>query len=513
MSKRKIWLIAFFIAIMALGLIFLQISWFKGGQDLLNDQFRNTVYKSLLETVEKLEKQEITYELSNQLIALNFEEPTVEEQQSKPKKRAIKEFVDSILTDSVHTDRLVVFPLRDSSGYYEIIDTLKRRPPLENLMNQDQFQEKIRSRIKDKTIFVENIVNKLIRKKINIEERINVGLVDSILNDRFKRNRINTEYEFGVRDEKEYYRFTSEGFDLNKNQSHLFEIQLYPNDMVSQKYYLSVYFPKERKSVLKHLMPVFLLSLGLVLLIVATFVFLLTNIYKQKKYSEMKNDFINNMTHEFKTPISSISLAAQMLKDNSLNKDKALFEQISNTIDDESKRLGFQVERVLQMASIEKGQMKMKIKDLEINDLIVGVLNSFDIKVKKRSGELLCDFLAEEDIISGDEVHITNIVFNLLDNALKYTKDTPRIMVKTQNIEDFIIISIQDNGIGISKEDQKRIFDQFFRVHTGNIHDVKGFGLGLSYVKKVVESHGGYIKVNSQLKKGTTFFIYLPLKK
>jgi two-component system phosphate regulon sensor histidine kinase PhoR len=233
-------------------------------------------------------------------------------------------------------------------------------------------------------------------------------------------------------------------------------------------------------------------------------------IFRQKKLSEMKTDFVNNMTHELKTPISSISLASQMLKDKTVMKNEQMFDHISQVIEDESKRLGFQVERVLQMAVLERGKVRMKVKELYINDLIKKVVNSFDLKVKDRNGIIISRLKAKDDVIEGDEVHITNLIFNLLDNALKYTEDTPKLEITTENVNNGIEISVTDNGIGISRESQKHIFDQFYRVHTGNIHNVKGFGIGLSYVKCVVDEHQGKIRIKSDVGKGTTFYIYLP---
>jgi two-component system phosphate regulon sensor histidine kinase PhoR len=246
-------------------------------------------------------------------------------------------------------------------------------------------------------------------------------------------------------------------------------------------------------------------------MLIAIFVYTIMIILKQKKLSNIKNDFINNMTHELKTPISTISLASQMLHDNSVSNTARTIEHVSNVILQESKRLSFQVEKVLQMAVFNEGRLKLKFKDVRINELINNVILNFELRVKSKDGTLHSSIAAENDLVKGDEVHITNVIFNLLDNAMKYTKGKPEIEVSTENKKDVIVISVKDNGIGIAKEHHDQIYERFYRVPTGNVHDVKGFGLGLSYVKKIIDSHQGKIKVESALNKGTKFMIYFPL--
>ncbi len=230
----------------------------------------------------------------------------------------------------------------------------------------------------------------------------------------------------------------------------------------------------------------------------------------------MKNDFINNMTHEFKTPISTISLAAQMLNDNSVRKSPKMLEHISDVINDETKRLRFQVEKVLQMSMFERQKATLRLQDVDANVVIANIVHTFKIKVEKYGGTITAELDAAESTINVDEMHFTNVIFNLLDNAVKYRReDVPlHLQVSTRDIEnDRLLITVADNGIGIRKEDLKKIFDKFYRVSTGNRHDVKGFGLGLAYVHKMVGELGGSISVESELKSGTKFKIILPLTK
>lgn len=250
-------------------------------------------------------------------------------------------------------------------------------------------------------------------------------------------------------------------------------------------------------------------------MLLVTFAITLYMIVRQKKLTEIKNDFINNMTHEFKTPISTISLAAQMLQDGSVAKSPEMFSKLSGVIASETKRLRFQVDKVLQMSMFDKNATAaLKPKELDANELIEGIVNTFAVKVEQKGGTLNWELDADDPFVYVDEMHFTNVVFNIMDNAVKYRRsDAPlELDIRTWNSNGNFMLSIKDNGIGIRKEDLKKIFDRFYRVHTGNVHDVKGFGLGLAYVKQIVEALRGSIKVESELGVGTTFVIVLPLK-
>jgi two-component system phosphate regulon sensor histidine kinase PhoR len=219
------------------------------------------------------------------------------------------------------------------------------------------------------------------------------------------------------------------------------------------------------------------------------------------------------MTHEFKTPISTISLAAQMLNDPAVSKSPSMFQHISGVINDETKRLRLEVEKVLQMSMFDHDKATMKPKEIDMNALIEGVVNTFALKVERYNGKIESELLAEDPIVYADEMHITNVIFNLMDNAVKYKREDVdlHLNVKTWNEGKKLMIAVQDNGIGIKKENLKKIFERFYRVHTGNLHDVKGFGLGLAYVKKIITDHNGTIKAESELNVGTRFIIALPL--
>ena len=250
--------------------------------------------------------------------------------------------------------------------------------------------------------------------------------------------------------------------------------------------------------------------------LLVTFIFTIFIIFRQKKLTEIKNDFINNMTHELKTPISSISLAAQMLNDQTVTKSATMMAHLGSVINDEAKRLRFLVEKVLQMSMFDRKKAIFKQKELDINELVENAEQSFQLRVEHTGGKIYTEIEAIDSAIYVDEVHFTNAIFNLMDNAVKYSKpDQPlNIYLKTWNDDNgHVFLSVRDTGIGMKKEALKKIFDKFYRVHTGNVHDVKGFGLGLAYVKNIVDLHKGKITVESVLGEGTTFTIQIPVIK
>jgi two-component system phosphate regulon sensor histidine kinase PhoR len=290
-----------------------------------------------------------------------------------------------------------------------------------------------------------------------------------------------------------------------------YTISLFRNDPVQKMGMLTIHFPDMGKfiySSIWYIMP----SMIFTMVLLITFVVTLVLVFRQKKLTELKNDFINNMTHEFKTPISTISLAAQMLGDESVNKSPQMFKRLSSTIIDETKRLRFQVEKVLQLSMYEHQKANLKMKEVNANELITGVVRTFALKVEKNGGKIITELNAEDPVVLVDDMHFTNVVFNLMDNAVKYRRKDSALELKitTWNEPKRLCISIQDNGIGIKKDDLKKIFEKFYRVPTGNRHDVKGFGLGLAYVDKIIKDHKGSIHAESEVGIGTRFVIKLP---
>jgi two-component system phosphate regulon sensor histidine kinase PhoR len=257
-----------------------------------------------------------------------------------------------------------------------------------------------------------------------------------------------------------------------------------------------------------------LLSSSFILLgvVVFGFVYTVRTIYKQRQFAGLMVDFINNMTHEFKTPISTIALASEALANPEIVRDENRLLRYNRIIRDENTRMRNQVEKILEMAALEEGDYELNIAAVDAHKIIADAVQNIALQIEKRGGKIECQLRAAAPVIDADEVHLANIIHNLLDNANKYSPETPVIKIATENDGDGLHIRIADNGIGLRPEDQKRVFEKYYRVPTGNVHDVKGFGLGLSYVRLMVEAHGGTITVKSEYQKGSEFEIWLPLR-
>lgn len=346
-----------------------------------------------------------------------------------------------------------------------------------------------------------------------IAERVDFRKLDSYLKSEFINGGINIPYHFSVIDRNGREAYRCPDWE-DKGSEYSYAQTLFPNDPPSRMSMVKVHFPTKKDYIFDSLNYFMVPSMVFTLVLLITFIFTIYIVFRQKKLTEMRNDFINNMTHEFKTPISTISLAAQMLKDPSIGKSPQMFQHISGVINDETKRLRFQVEKVLQMSMFDRQKATLKMKEIDMNELITGVINTFTLKVERYNGKITSHLNAKDPIVFGDEMHITNVIFNLMDNAVKYKKPDEDLTldIHTWNESGKLIISVQDNGIGIKKENLKKIFDRFYRVHTGNLHDVKGFGLGLAYVKKIITDHKGSIRAESDMN-GTKFIITLPLLK
>jgi len=361
---------------------------------------------------------------------------------------------------------------------------------------------------------MEELVQQLFSNKAykTIEERIPQPVLDSIIHSIFNKNGLNVDYYFGVFDRNNTLVYSNNNKIENKLLKSKYKLNLFPNDIIGSSAYLAFMIPHQRIYVIKSMRLLLVLSTLFIAIIIITFYYTFTIIYKQKKISIIKNDFINNMTHELKTPISTISLACEALSDKDLGSSETTRNRFVTMIKEENKRLGILVENVLQSAVLDRGELKLNIEPIDINEIIENAVKNVKIQVEKNNGNITTKLNAKNHIIPGDKVHITNVIYNLLDNANKYTPSNPNIEITTEDIVGGIAIKIKDNGIGISKENQRKIFEKLYRVPTGDRHDVKGFGLGLSYVKAIIDKHHGKISVNSSLGKGTTFIIQLPIK-
>ena len=374
------------------------------------------------------------------------------------------------------------------------------------------LQDKMNQRYQSHRWLVEELVYSMMYSTNDrpLEERINFKRLDQILKSELLIAGIDIPYHFTVSTANGTLLYQCPDYD-SAGESNAFTQTVFNDDSPQKTAVLKVHFPEIENSARKSFLFI-LPSLVFTIILLVTFAVTMILVFRQKKLTELKNDFINNMTHEFKTPISSISLAAQMLADNSVAKTPKMMNRLTTTIIDETKRLRFQVEKVLQLSMYENQRANLNLRNTDVNELIAGVIHTFTLKVEKNGGKIISDLRATSPVICVDEMHLTNVIFNLMDNAVKYRREDAQLELKlsTWNENRRVCISIQDNGIGIKHEDLKKIFDKFYRVHTGNLHDVKGFGLGLAYVKKIVNDHKGVINVESELGIGTKFIIRLP---
>ena len=343
------------------------------------------------------------------------------------------------------------------------------------------------------------------------DERVPAHALDSIIKVQLNHRGINASYRFNVFDMFGKPVFKGKDF-LNKYNPKSFTAQLFPNDFFGNPYYLSLKFPHKKTFLLKSMSWVLASSVVFLLIIIGAFYFSIHTILRQKKLSAIKNDFISNMTHELKTPISTISLACEALSDPDIAKMEQAKSNYLRMIKQENERLALLVENVLKSALWDKPDLKLKFEPIDLHQIINKVTKNIEIQAVNKGGQIISKLNAENHQLIADKVHITNVIYNLLDNAIKYTPEKPLITIQTKNHKKGILIEVSDNGVGIPKEHQSKIFDKFYRIPTGNIHNVKGFGLGLNYVKAIVEKHHGTISLQSEVGKGTKFIIYLPFE-
>lgn len=488
MKKSTIWILTIVMALTFVGLLYVQIMYMEEMIKMREQHFSEGVKRSLYALSTALEQNETKKYLEEDLM-----------------------LVDPNLFAS--SDPLGL----DKKGKYGLENDYKLSKPKQEEMS-DKFGE-FQEALKGQYLYQKGLLNEVILTILNqsstrpITERADSAIVKTYLRTELDNNGINLPFEYAIIDRHGRMVYESENYDSSANKEEIFTQTLFPNDPDARRHYMNVYFPDKDKfifSSVTFMIPAFAFTVILLL------IFLLTIImaFRQKKLSEMKNDFINNMTHEFKTPISTISLAAQMLNDDSVRKSPNMMQHISTVINDETKRLRFQVEKVLQMSMFDRQKATLKLQEVDANSAIYNIVNTFKLKVEKYGGCINASLDAEDPIVNVDEMHFTNVIFNLLDNAVKYRReDTPlELNVVTRNLPNSRIeISIQDNGIGMKKDDLKKIFEKFYRVSTGNRHDVKGFGLGLAYVHKMVTELKGDIRAESELNKGSKFIITLPI--
>jgi two-component system phosphate regulon sensor histidine kinase PhoR len=516
MKKSTIWAISIVMGLSFLGLLYLQFSYVEEMVKMKKEQFDESVYRSLYQASRNLE--------------VNETQRYLEKDVNATERRAFSQ--DSVMVDGLdgsirHSHQFAV-AADDGTVYSSFqVKAFEIKPasvPKAMILRKDKssisaaaksMQEIVRNRyIYQKALLDEVIYNILYTASDKpLKERVNFRMLDRDIRTELQNNGINIPYHVTVSttDGREIFRcsdYTDEGQEYSYTQ------YLFQNDPQSKMGVVKVHFP-EMSSYIFSSVRFMIPSLVFTLVLLITFLFTIVVIFRQKRYTEIKNDFINNMTHELKTPIASISLAAQMMNDDSVTKSEQMTKHLGGVIADESKRLRFLVEKVLQMSMFDKKSVVFKKKELDLNEMVENIASTFSLRVEHTGGKIYTEIEAVDSSMYVDEVHFQNAITNLMDNAVKYRKpeEPLDVYIRTWNDHGHLCLSIRDTGQGIKKENVKKIFDKFYRVHTGNKHDVKGFGLGLAYVKKVIDLHQGDIKCESELGKGTKFTISLPIIK
>ncbi len=514
MKERKIKFIVALMTIAVIGLIAVQFYWISNLIQVERERFRRNVFHSLLRVVDSIEKEEA----AKTVIASIWK--------NDKKKNTIPKSNTLIVEDSNSTSKMVKI-FTDEAPYRvnpkNDFDSTKRgvqlrvfaySPERRSVLPRYVWRSDFDTIVKNRESLIEKVVAEMVEvnSQKKIEDRISVSQLNSLLSREFKARVSESPFYFGV------YKTKNNSFTLLKNGADTTEIRksrlrtlLYPAEMFLDRNELVVYFPTEQKQIISSIAGMMALSVGLIFLIVGVFYKTIQMLLRQKKITQVKNDLINNITHEFKTPISTISLACEALSEPTLATEKSKVIQYSKIIKEENERLKIMVETLLNTAALEKSEFELTKEEIDIHELIRSASMMYDEVIKSKDGKINLQLNALNSIVRCDDFHVTNIIANLIDNAIKYNENKPEIIISTLNDNKWISIVIKDNGTGIPKEYHNKIFETFFRVQTGNIQNVRGFGIGLSYAKKIAEALSGSISVKSSSEKGSEFELKFPL--
>ncbi len=558
-NRRKLNYIIFLMSGALIGLIGLQIYWVNTSLQVKKERFNQDVHAALKNIVKKLERREAAFIVRNKFLG-NSSKPSknlgysltqkYQKQLSYKSSKRYKKYSGPTLEECCQKESVASYPLEDTAYLFDFSHSVKKINPgniskvdvKENengqstiyistkkgiypgKLNQYLTRKKINvaqdtvAMVNIKSRMVSLVVDELIERPKTLQERITRDLLDSLLNLELMSRGIDIPYHFDVvgfkNNQADYVFETKLGESAQILPQTLakakYATMLFPNDIRPQNNHLMVNFPNEQSFMLKKMWSILASAFLFIGIVIFCFTFAVNTILKQKKMSDMTKDFINNMTHEFKTPIATVSLACQAMQDPDIQQLPNQMNRYMGMIREENDRLGQQVEKVLQIARLDREDFKLNITEVDVHQSIKKAIRNIQIQVEKRGGILNTNFQATEAHIQADEMHLTNMIINLLDNANKYSPESPEIMVQTQSNDRGVKVMISDKGQGISKEMLNKVFDKFYRVPTGNVHNVKGFGLGLSYVKTMVDAHQGEIQVKSEPTKGSTFTLFFP---
>tara|TARA_B110001450_G_scaffold251987_1_gene272939 strand:+ start:1295 stop:2869 length:1575 start_codon:yes stop_codon:yes gene_type:complete len=522
MGKKLFVSLVILMSLSLIGIIFVQSYWINTSIKNSEDQFATTVIQILESTSQKIEKQERNnyFNRLGKLIDSLGQLPSqtvISELNVIQKDGSTNEaflYRSGIIEENykVSTNEYFEGEKNDSITLKKIYG--KSETTFFDELGLDQSKVTLQKRIdrvnqlpEYSALQLEEIYKTLAGKR-PLHKRVSKNQINLILAQELYNKGLNLEYEFAIYSNDLATSVHSEEYELLKNREYVTSIF---EDNTGGNFNLRLTFPNTKKFLLESMLSMVILSIAFTSFIILLFVFALYQLLKQRKISQIKTDFINNMTHEFKTPIATINLALDAIRNPKIMGDEDKVKRYLSIISEENKRMHAQVENVLRISRLEKKQLDIKKQKLELHDLIEDAIPHVDLIVEDRGGEINVDFKAKSSAVLVNESHFTNVIVNVLDNAIKYSLDVPVINIVTENIRNSIILKISDNGIGMSKSVQKKIFEKFYREHTGNVHNVKGHGLGLAYVKQIIDDHHGEIFVESEKGKGTTFIIKLPL--
>ena len=500
MDKNKFLLIVILTVVSMVSILLVQFSWISQINELNNERFEKDINDVLFTVNQKLEEREI--------LILTRENLEAKFKISRSNETGGVELIESIFSKRTIQDgeietkqNSLQFDLESSNKNVDSDDNINASILVEdfNEVTVDTLIQKQIDKVLDRSEMIQIILNKLLTGDRNIKTELNKNSIEKLIKTSLKQKNINIDFEYLLLDNEKNNILLSNTEDDKILKSN-FSISLFQNDLIDSNLVLFLDFPLKNSYLRDNNIYSLAFSFIFILLIALSFYYVVVKAFRLKKLSEIKNDFIDNMTHELKTPISTISLACEAMIDNKKNKNDYV-----KIIDEENKRLGHQVERVLNIARTEKQSYKIDKSSVNIHEIIEESINVFRFKLEKKGGKIVNKLNAENPIINGNKSHLVNVFNNLIENGIKYSKDKPVITIESRNDESSMEISIKDNGIGIKKNNLDKIFDKFYREPQGNIHNVKGFGLGLSYVKNIIDKLNAKIFVKSKYGHGSVF--------
>ena len=524
MNKLFFRLLVVLMSLSLIGIILVQVYWFDTSFKNNEEQFKFHVKQVLGNVAEKLQEQEkyAFFEKYNQLKdstgkvpqKSDFLEFRYYQRDSRTNETII--YSNSIISEDFDISSTFFDKKNDSARLKNFTSSRKTEVYKSNIDNssvRSNITPDVKIEKSGKLDILESAQFEISYKDIEslklIQDRVSKEMLNSLLKNELNEYGVKTPFEFNVYSNGLATKIKSERFKYNKDET--YSIPIFIDNDGNNKYQLLITFPQKKKFLFSELVGITLLSIIFTLIIIIAYASALNQLIKQRLISEIKTDFINNMTHEFKTPIATINLALDAIKNPKIIDDKEKVLKYLQMIKDENKRMHAQVENVLRISKLEKKELDISKENNNIHEIIEEAIEHVNLILEDRNGTITTHFNANRNTALLNDVHFTNVIVNVLDNAIKYSPEEPVINIFTENINDFVIVRIKDNGTGMSKTAQKRIFEKFYREHTGDLHNVKGHGLGLAYVKRIIEDHNGQIFVESEKGKGSTFIIKVPL--